>query len=165
MKKKSNNYFFTLIEMMIVIIIIGIASSVTGLMIHKSISEYRYSRSVSGIIEKLKFAKQLAMVNQNDVCVCLKQDKEKVLCEIEFYGGNSMENSVKYRHVFSNVSFKYEIEKEGMVENFLPFFFSSTGDFSPKGILFFKPFNNSKNLKEIKVELKEHFSREFSFSL
>ena len=141
-------------------IIIAVASTVVGIKITRTITEYQYARASTHLFEKLKFAKQLAMVNQSDVNISFSQDKNKVICEIILNGTSNNIDQIKYRHVLTNLCFKFETEKSDIIKNNISFVFTSTGDFYPKGILYLSPAKSEKKDQDKAIDLRQFFSRE-----
>lgn len=149
---------------MAVLIIIAIASTVVGIQISKSISEYEYSRATAHLAEKIKVANKLALVNQCDVYLTLIQEKNKISTDIGYYE-NSLENGKKIDHQsFSNIKFKFKTADGAFVERSLALVFTSTGDYLPRGELYLSSLHKSREFKPVTIDfgdlfLKEHVIR------
>jgi hypothetical protein len=162
MRNKSKR-FFSLIELMFVLIIIAVASTAIGIKITKSITDHEYKRATDHILEKLMFAKKLALVNQCDVYLNLIQEKDKLALEIGYSGESSSSGKMKYRHAFSKVKFNFETENNGTLDKSVSFVFTSTGDYHPRGVLCLFSSNKSKNSEPIKIDFKDFFLREIIY--
>jgi prepilin-type N-terminal cleavage/methylation domain-containing protein len=155
---KRNRYFFSLIELMVVIAILTIVSTTVGIKISRAIADYEYVRSSFQIPAKLKFAKELSVVNQSDVYFTLSQKDSKIVCEIGFMEGKG-DRKIKFHHLFSNIIFLFEPEGKPVIGESIAFIFTPNGEVSPRGILFFNPVKGSKNLEKKNIDFSEYFSR------
>ena len=151
--KSKNRLSVSLLEIMICIVIFAMISSIIGIRIDKVMSQYRFDRNSRGILEKLKFAKQLAVTNQSDVEVKFKQKDNKIICEIDFRGIDSKD---KNKEIFSQIYFDFKEDERKELKNEITITFSSTGIFAPYGIfrLYLK-----KNMKKAdnQIDLQEYF--------
>lgn len=161
-KKRQNNHFFSLIELLIVIAIIGSVSTIIGIKISQATASYKYTRTTSSILQKLKLAKQLALANQCDTHVILQQENSRIICSIIFPGGGACEPEAKFHHLFSQIYFIFTNKDNSPSPNPLVITFTSGGDVLPKGTLRLCPVQKLKGFPEheIAIDFSKYFSRE-----
>ncbi|KPK33125.1 MAG: hypothetical protein AMS24_02080 [Chlamydiae bacterium SM23_39] len=156
-RKKINIKPFTLIEILISISILSMVSFIVGIKIEKCISKYRFERNYSKILRKFLFIKDISISNQCDLEIELKQKKRNLLITIGIDSDTGLfPNKKREKEKFSNLYFKFIGKKK--IENFVKLFFSSTGNFYPKGKIIL--YNEKKKLFK-EIDLNEIFLKEF----
>lgn len=153
MSCKKNKLCFTLIEIMIAITIIASFSVVVGIKINKSICNHKFKKQTKEVLEKLKFARQMAIINQYDVEVNFFKKGDSIFCEMGFDG-----ETFKKKSFYNSFDVAFKIKEK---EEKLPFAitFFSTGNIYPCGKIILSPKSKEVDSEEV-VDLEKYFLKE-----
>ena len=126
---------FTLLELMVVFCLLTFCFSLVGINIKKALYSHGFQNNIKTIDSYFEFCKKMALSNQADIYVSLKQKDASLLLEMgtdEKMG--FFQNQKQTKEILKNLHFYLNDEK---CEN-LQIVFSSTNKIEPEGKLEFK---------------------------
>ena len=142
--KKENKRSFSLIEIMIALSILAIVSSALVYKTNVLIEKHRFETSFLKIKNKLLFAKQMALVSQNDIFLTFTNTNNNLVYALYSDGDKTPIDT----EVLKNIFIQINNEKKSFQINI-----SSTGWFYPRAkITLFQKKHNFKNFKTIDLE-------------
>ena len=138
---------FTLLELMVVFFLLTFCFSLVGINVKKALYSHGFQNNIKTIDSYFEFCKKMALSNQADIYVSLKQENENLLLEMgtdEKMG--FFKNQKQTKELLKNLHFYLNDEKSKKLQ----IVFSSTNKIQPEGKLEFKDtkekFSKIKNL-------------------
>ena len=129
MKLKIIKKYFTLLEIVISIAILSLCFSLIGMKTQKAIYKHRYENNIKQFNHYTQFCKKMALSNQADVYLNLKEQNENI--EIEMGTSETegfFKNMKKTKDILKDINF---LVNEEMI-NSLEIVFTSNGCVIPK---------------------------------